>query len=89
MPADHVAAWLEGELIVEQRPLGAVVDDIRPYFRGYVLLYGDGLEEQPLTGVYRLSEPENALRAVAAAYDATVFRLTPWVLIIAGHDAPT
>ncbi len=87
MPADHVAAWLDGELIVDERPLGAVVDDIRPYFQGYVLLYGDGLEAQPLTGLYRLSDAENALRAVAAAYDATVFRLTPWILVIAGHEA--
>ncbi len=66
MPADQVASWMQGQLVVKNRPVGEVVDALRPYFDGLVVLRGTALADQPLTGVYNLSDPVEALRAVRA-----------------------
>jgi len=83
-PPAQVAAWLQGRLIVRDRPAGEVVDALRPYYSGIVVLRGDTLASQPLTGVYDLSDPVAALKAVASALGATTDQLSPWVLVISG-----
>lgn len=84
MPADQVAAWTQGQLVVKNRPVAEVVAALRPYFDGLVILRGATLEAQPLTGVYNLSDPVEALRAVARAQGATLHRLSPWIVVISG-----
>ena len=44
-PPAQVAAWLQGRLIVKDRPAGEVVDALRPYYSGIVILRGDTLAE--------------------------------------------
>jgi transmembrane sensor len=84
LPADQVASWMQGQLVVKNRPVGEVVDALRPYFDGLVVLRGATLTNQPLTGVYNLSDPVEALRAVARAQGATLQRISPWLIIISG-----
>jgi transmembrane sensor len=83
-PADQVASWMQGQLVVKNRPVGEVVDALRPYFDGLVVLRGAALADQPLTGVYNLSDPVEALRAVARAQGATLHRISPWLIVISG-----
>jgi transmembrane sensor len=83
-PSDQVAPWLHGLLIAKDRPVGEVVAELRRYYRGTVILHGDRLAEQPLTGVYDLSDPVAALKAVASALGATPYQISPWVFVIAG-----
>ena len=83
-PSDQVAPWLHGLLIAKDRAAGDVVAELRRYYRGTVILRGDRLAEQPLTGVYDLSDPVAALKAVASALGATPYQLSPWVFVIAG-----
>lgn len=83
-PTDQVAPWLHGLLIAKDRAAGDVVAELRRYYRGTVILRGDRLAEQPLTGVYDLSDPVAALKAVASALGATPYQLSPWVFVIAG-----
>ena len=84
MPADQVASWMQGQLVVKNRPVGEVVDALRPYFDGVVVLRGATLAGQPLTGVYNLSDPVEALRAVARAQGASLQRISPWLIVISG-----
>ena len=42
------------------------------------------LARQPLTGVYGLSDPTSAIRAIAGAQGVSVYQLSPWVLVISG-----
>jgi len=81
-PPGRVAAWLQGRLIAKDRPVDDVVDELRRYYGGLVILRGEALAGQPLTGIYDLSDPLAALEAVAAALDAKLYRLTPWLLVI-------
>lgn len=85
LDADTIGAWRKGRLMVENQPVAAVVDALRPYFSGAVLLIGDRLARQPLTGAYNLADPVGALRAVASAQGASVHRVSPWLLVIAGE----
>jgi transmembrane sensor len=80
--ADAVGAWRGGRLMVENQPVSVVVDALRPYFSGGVLLIGDRLARQPLTGSYKLDDPIAALRAVASAQGASVHRVSPWLIVI-------
>lgn len=84
LPADQVVSWTQGQLVVKNRPVGEVVDALRPYFDGLVVLRGATLADEPLTGVYNLSDPVEALRAVARAQGATLHRISPWLVVISG-----
>jgi transmembrane sensor len=84
MAADQVAAWTQGQLVVKNRSVAEVVDALRPYYGGFVILRGATLEAQPLTGVYNLADPVEALRAVARAQGATLHRISPWIVLISG-----
>jgi transmembrane sensor len=85
LPVDQVAAWVQGQLVVKNRPVGEVVDALRPYFDGLVVLRGATLADQPLTGVYNLSDAVEALRAVAHAQGASMHRLSPWLIVISAN----
>lgn len=84
IPPDEVASWTQGQLIAKNRPVAEVVDELRPYFKGIILLRGESLARQPLTGVYNLADPVGALRAVARAQGASLHRISPWLLVISG-----
>jgi transmembrane sensor len=80
-----IGAWRKGRLMVENQPVATVIDALRPYFPGAVVLIGDRLARQPLTGVYNLADPMSALDAVAGAQGASVHRVSPWLVVIAGE----
>jgi len=84
VPPQQVASWQHGQLVVKQRPVAEVVDALRPYYHGLIVLRGDALAAQPLTGVYNLSDPVAALQAVAAAQGATLRQISPWLLVVSG-----
>lgn len=84
MALDEVAAWTRGHLVAKNRPVSEVVDALRPYFDGLIVLRGERLRDQPLTGFYVLADPLAALNAVARAQGATVTHLSPWIMVISG-----
>jgi len=84
LPVDAIGAWTQHRLIVKNRPVSEIVEALRPYFGGMIIVRGDELARRSLTGVYNLSDPVEALRAVAKAQGATVHRISPWLLILSG-----
>ena len=85
-PPDQVAAWLRGQLIAHDQPMSAVVDRLRRYYDGAIIVADGSLDDRSVTGVYNLSDPVEALRGIAHAHGATVLQLTPWVLLISGRS---
>jgi len=81
---DDVASWTRGHLVAKNRPVSEVVDALRPYFDGFIVLRGERMPDQPLTGFYDLSDPLAALNAVARAQGATLRQLSPWIVVISG-----
>ncbi|MCG8444803.1 MAG: FecR domain-containing protein [Hyphomicrobiales bacterium] len=81
-PVDRIAAWRRDQLIARDEPLGAVVDGLRRYYAGKIIVADGVLAAQPVTGVYNLADPVEALRGIARAQNAVVRRITPWVVIV-------
>ncbi|WP_246870230.1 FecR domain-containing protein [Novosphingobium sp. SG707] len=79
---DRVASWREGVAIIDARPVGDVIDRIRPWYRGYISARGPGLTSRHVSGVYDLRDPDLALEALARAHQITVSRVSPWLRIV-------
>ena len=87
LPVDAVAPWRSGILAVENRPVADVIDDLRPYLPGLVILTDSALGQQRVTGVYSLHTPQAALRAVVAPFRGQVQALGPLATLISGPEA--
>ncbi|MPY69495.1 MAG: DUF4880 domain-containing protein [Alphaproteobacteria bacterium] len=83
--AERVAAWRDGRLAVSDWAVSDVVGALRPYFHGAILVLDDALSARRVTGVYDLSDPVGALRAAVYPHDASVRRITPWVLVVSAR----
>ena len=81
-PVDGIAAWRQNQLIARDKPLGAVVEELRRYYSGTIIVTDGTLATLPVTGVYNLAEPVEALRGIARAQNAVVRRITPWIVIV-------
>ena len=81
-PPALIAAWRNGQLVAEDQPLGQVVDRLRRYYRGRIVITDPGLAELPVTGVYTLADPVEALVGIARPHGAEVRRITPWLLVV-------
>lgn len=79
---DNIAAWTRKQLIVEARPAAEVVDALRPWYGGVILAQGERLKTSEITGVYDLSDPVGALIALSRANNASVVRISPWLIVI-------
>ncbi len=79
---DAVAAWRQGQLVVANQPLSEVVDILRRHHTGLIVLTDDALGARRVTGVYDLSDPVRALRAVGGPYGARVVQITPFLVVV-------
>ena len=82
LPVDRVAAWRHNQLIARDQPLGAVVDELRRFYAGRIIVTDAALAARPVTGVYNLADPIAALRGIARAQNAAVRRITPWLILV-------
>jgi len=82
---DRVAAWTDGKLIVNDRPVREVIDALRPWYSGVILTAGSGLDKERVTGVYDLGDPAGALAALGQAHNARVRQISPWIMVISSN----
>ncbi len=81
-PVDQIAAWRRNQLIARDEPFDAVVDELRRYYAGGIIVTNAALAARPVTGVYNLADPVAALRGIARAQNAVVRRVTPWLIFV-------
>jgi transmembrane sensor len=81
-PPEQAGAWVRGELVARDEPVAEVVDELRAYFRGAILVTDDALAAQRVTGLYDLGDPAQTLRAIALTHGATVTQISPWLLVL-------
>lgn len=79
---DRVASWRAGRAIVEDRPVATLIDRLRPWYGGYIVARGPGLERRRITGVFDLRHPDRALDALSRLDAIRVTRATPWLRIV-------
>ena len=81
---DDVADWQRGELIAHNQPAGEIVDTLRRYYHGAIIVHDDAFAAKRVSGLYDLHDPVKTLRELAAAHGSTVHRISPWLLIVTG-----
>ncbi len=76
-------AWREGRYVFHEQPMSAVVDNLRRYHAAPILVLDGRVNQQRVSGNYRLEDPVGALRSLAAI---TGIRMTvlPGGLIVLG-----
>lgn len=79
---EQSGAWVRGELVAHDEPVADVVDELRAYFHGAILVTDDALAAQRVTGLYDLGDPGQTLRAIALTHGATVTQISPWLLVL-------
>lgn len=84
LPAQLVAPWRQGQLVIKDRPIGDVVDTLRRYHGGIIVLQGSALAERRITGIFNPDDAEAALTALVAPQGGSVIRITPWFLLVTG-----
>lgn len=83
MPSTQVAAWRQRQLIVQNEPITDAINRLRPWYGGMIVVRGDALAEQRLTGIFNASDPVEALRGMARAYGGRVTVIGDWLIIYA------
>lgn len=81
-PAALIGAWRDGQIAVQNQPMSEVVEALRPWHNGLILIRSDRLARKRVTGIYDLRHPADAMRALAKAYGGKVTQLIPWILVL-------
>ena len=81
-PPELIGAWRDGRLAVQDRPVGEVVDALRPWHRGMIVVRPVALARKRVTGIYDLRDTAGAMTALTRAHGGRVTRVTPWLLIL-------
>ncbi len=82
VPVSRIAAWREGQIIVNGATVASVVAELGRYHRGLILLRNDQLGRQPVTGAYDIRNPEAALRAIVHPYGGQISTIGGLLLIV-------
>lgn len=77
-----MGAWRDGNLMVDNRPLGDAIDEIRPWYSGRIVLADSTLAERRVTGIYDLRDPATVLEILVHPAGGKVIHVTPWLMIV-------
>ena len=81
LSAADVGGWRRGELIARDLTIGQVVDALRPYQSGTIIVT-EAFARQRVTGLYRLDKPADTLKKLARAHGGVVHDLGPWLQVV-------
>lgn len=79
---DEVAVWRDGYLFLDNATLAQAVAELERYLPGWIVVDDERLRQRRVTGVYDLSQPENALQALAQPHNGRVRRIGPYLRIL-------
>lgn len=80
--ASEVSAWTEGMLVFRRAPLREVVDEINRYRRGKVLLGESALARAPVSGRFRIDDPDAALEQLRLTMSLDLRRFPGGIAIL-------
>ncbi len=79
---DEAMAWQKGRLILDQTRLGDILNQIGRYRSGWIILIGNGLADQLVSGNLPLEDSDSALKSLQATGGFRISRLTAKLVII-------
>lgn len=84
MSPQLIASWALGEVIARDRPVAEVIDDLRPWHQGTILVMDDKLAAMRVNGVYNPRDVAKAIRSMVLPLGGTVTRVGPWLIVVSG-----
>jgi transmembrane sensor len=79
---EDIGAWREGRLFVNDATIGAVVEQIQRYHAAWIAVPDITLAQQTVTGLYDLSDPDRALRALVQPHGGKVREVSRFARIV-------
>lgn len=77
-----LGTWVDGRIVAKGLTVEEVIDEIRPWYRGKIILTSSELGQRKVSGIYDASKPWEALSALISPDGGVVRRITPWLLIV-------
>ena len=77
-----VSAWIRGRLVVNGVPFAQVIDELRRYYPGTIVLWNRAIGEMLVTGTYDLADPAKALSLLTQTLPIQKVGLTDRVVIL-------
>lgn len=77
----EIAPWRGGNLVFHQVPLRDVVAELNRYRRSRILLANDDLSARVVSGVFRIGDPDGALKVIAQELGLQVVTL-PFIVVV-------
>lgn len=84
LPASEVASWRRYKLFIDGATVGDVVNELRRYDSGWIVVTDGNLLRQQVTGLYDLRDPAEALRVLVGPFGAKVSCVSPLLTIVSG-----
>ena len=82
VPVQAIAAWRRGKLLIEGAPLEDIVDQLRPYYAGKIIITSDAMGREKVTGAFDVRNPAEALRSMVSPHGGVVRQFSPWILVV-------
>lgn len=79
---DAVGLWYTGNVSVRNQSIQNLIDEIRPWYGGKIVLASSELAAQRVTGTYDFHDPARSLSLIVAPYHGRVTRITPWLMVV-------
>jgi transmembrane sensor len=79
---DEVATWLSGQQFFENATVLEVVEQLRKYHRGWIVIGNDALGQKRVTGLYDLQDTQRALQALAKPVGGKVEQYSPLLTVL-------
>ncbi|MCC6141403.1 MAG: FecR family protein [Nitrospira sp.] len=80
--SDSVSAWLRGRLVVDGVLLAQVIDEVRRYYPGTIVLWDQDLGEIRVTGTYNVDDPAGVLSLLVKTFPLQMVSLTDRLAIL-------
>ncbi|BCA56589.1 sensor [Nitrospira sp. KM1] len=80
--ASLASAWLQGLLIVDDIPLSDVVEEIKRYYPGTIVLWNREIGARHVTGTYKLDDPSKILYHLTKTFPLRTANLADRVVIL-------
>ena len=79
-------AWKVRQLVVENRPLPEVLDEVARYRPGFIRYDRARIENMKVSAVLPLDDPDKALQLLARSFPIRVHTVTSWLVIVDATD---
>lgn len=77
-----VSAWMQGRLIVNGIPLEQVINELRRYYPGTIVLWNQPIRDIQVTGTYNLEDPSKSLSLLAKTFPTHMLNLANRLVIL-------